>query len=747
MTPAHNRGSWLVYFNGIEIPANQVTVSSGVWSVPQATISIPADRVMQRIGVNDRVRCTVFALDPYRHLVDGGSPEFRLMFDGEILNYGYNSTSSGRTITYVAVDMIESLMRIFPFLITSLNTIVKGEMSVDQAKLVTTVNPFAVSHSLFNNGVKSGKRIKRPYDFVRNILDYLLGDVLRANEKSAVIQQWFGPWNERTGFSDRFVPSAFIESLEGPEDSAVFPIFRAAQRSKAVEALADVGDRLGANGSFYQLIQTVFQHVYYEMSMLTTPPVLTVNKETREIVGGADTPVTAATQRVLGSYMTKPQTLFGVPPKFNVLWPSQIQQFSYDENYATQPTRTYLGDPHLFNYMQRKETGSGLNATAMRALTVGYPPIANERLRDRESQPATKANHHNFITPEEYYKGPVYQQLSTPPWFMHLQQRGDDADDQGATNHSRALQLLYAKYEHFRTRAARRNGGVVCTFNPYVLAGHSGMVIDNEHSSNHVMAYYTQVTHTFSTDQMSTSIAFSHAQTLSEYMDTLMDQLVTDGVPVDDLNTMSRGAPEQPIRELRSRFQTLQGAREYYASMFYGDSDTPRAAAFDVFEVFGVQDEGGVVRPLDPIGDFKKAFSLGPVQDPRAQLSLTSNRSTGEPPDFRVRSQYRGLLTDPAAASAYGSRPICTLEQYIDLQGVRGVREGLRGANNTLEGKGAPYYVRISVGTPGPEYPPPTVDREGNPCNPPEVDSTRDWRARLLAYRTRVYTARGGYRA
>jgi hypothetical protein len=1031
----HLRAGWIVYFNGIEIPATACNISSGVWQIPQASIAIPADRIMQRVGADDRVRITIFAVDPYRSTSKPEEPDqFRLAFDGEIVSYSYQATATGRSIRFVAVDLIEALTRIFPHFISSLNSIAKGQVGVDRAAASAVVNPFAMLHSLLTAGLTGGADIKRPYDFIENILRLLLDDTLLTNERSVILTQWFKPWNERTGFSDRFVPSAFVEEVSPTGDVPAFPIFRAAQHTEGINALAQSASRLGMGGPMYKIVQTVFQHVYYELAMIPNPPVLLVNQATREVVGGfngtetaptevvqesaagsqeeltsiqdelqaaqlrlqeliaqfstnsvssdaiaevvsditddladdaakaidpgspgsmlgklgyalakagiagvteaatgsaaaatreanrpdeealreqvaviaaltqdlenfqfsgggyaqiqqpvidADTALKAAredlarqqalvdgsgdqvrgnafssenvklrqqqelvaqreaekdnaitnaryltsneqgTKRVLAQYMTKPQLMFGVAPSFNVLWPSMYEQFSYEENFALQPTRTYLGDPHVYNLQAKPGQSIAKTDVDLRALTVGYPLPANTRLV--EKQAGSKINQHNFLIEyEEYFKGPVYNQMETPPWFAMLADSGATPD---APNAAGSIQQLYCRYEHERMRASRRNGGVVGPYNPNAVAGFPGVVLDNAESNNHVFGYFTSVSHSFTQTSMSTNISFSHAQTFGEFFGTLSDQYFDDKVTKIAADTPT-SVPQHPIAELRDRFQVNSPAKEYYQAMFWGivDETSPDAIIFDIFDVLAVRNPDGTISdigfeveagsqdlsfrsseavqasidealaeeallaaeiqraaeaPAGPAGTFssgnvglrrrqeelsaslaqlvaeladsirreaENAQRKGRGSEGQPLLTGTPSLHTAEPPEYVIKGAYASLMTEPMKAFAFGSRPICTLEQFIDLRGPAGVRTGFRSKGNKTEGKGADYYVKIFDINNDPVLP---VDfsTDGLPCGPVGTDVRRNWEQRLLAFRRKVYTARHPFKA
>jgi hypothetical protein len=617
---------------------------------------------------------------------------------------------------------MESLTRLFPYVVKSLNTIIQGQTSTTGGTTLVN-NPFAPTHGLLTTGFVSGNKIRRPFEFVEGLIKYLSGDTMPSSDQAEVIKQWFKPWVDRVKFKDRFVPSVLVESLVGVDADAephIFPILKATQSTSAIEALAKMGNQLD-QGSFYNIVTTIFQAMYYELLMLPTAPYLLVDETTREPFG-EDT-VAGGPPRlrnVVASYMTKPQTIFGIPPRFNVLWPSMIEQFSYDESYARQPTRTYLGNPHVLNMLAQQSP----NDVLTRALTVGYPAEANERLSRKKTGDHSEESVFNFITKEERFKGPVYNNMNTPTWYMFLQQ----TERTSAAN--AALQYKFCRYEHLRTRAAQRNAGTSGPYNPYIVPGCPSAIIDNEHSSVHLIAYVTQINHSFSQENMSTQVSMTYATPISEVIDLLMDQMVKEGIDEITDNTPSI-APEHPVQAIRDVFQTKAKASEYYQRMFYGADKPKDKVLFDLLKVFGLRGDEGIIEPIQLNKENAERVVSSPV--------------TGEAPDFRLTPGYRRFMDDPEAAFTYAARPICTLEQFIDAQGDRGTRRGLVSASSPSEGHGAPYYVQILVSNEDIAQQE-SVDVDGNPCRISESDSSRSWQERLLAYRARVYQTQTAYR-
>src|SRR5262249_6234163 len=145
-----------------------------------------------------------------------------------------------------------------------------------------------------------------------------------------------------------------------------------------------------------------------------------VDLKTSSIRSGASAgPPNPTTPNRLANYFAKPQLLFGLPPACNVIFPSQIKMLSYDENFATQPTRLYFNDEVIPSVLKTGQ--SGLGATIQNALTLAYPPEADAANALRRINP--KANGKNFLLfPEEFFRGPVMDRRKIPPWLYFLRQ-------------------------------------------------------------------------------------------------------------------------------------------------------------------------------------------------------------------------------------------------------------------------------------------------------------------------------------
>lgn len=155
----------------------------------------------------------------------------------------------------------------------------------------------------------------------------------------------------------------------------------------------------------------------------------------------ADIAVAETTEPIrLAQYFVKPNFFFGETPACNVIMPSMIDSWTFDESYINQPTRVYIND----SVMARSLRAQGPNAEFMlHALTVGWPEEANAilhhkvgQLQEAQISPSEhggESGRNLLIWPEEFFKGPVTSRAELPSWFQMLQQFANQGRSTGAT--------------------------------------------------------------------------------------------------------------------------------------------------------------------------------------------------------------------------------------------------------------------------------------------------------------------------
>ncbi len=433
---------YLVYICGVEVPVLSVSLSSSVWAIPTANIQMPADRNLKRLGAEDRVRVTIFYLDTVYY--DG---EYCLIFDGEIVSIGYSSSARAANLSLTCRGLASAFESLKMFFLSSMPNFVKAATGNPDADAVVAGASYAklFPASLFYSNLSSADNapILRPYDFVENVFKMMAGleaappalvDALQksykdgatpSDTKSVIATHWFNRWLHRTNFMDQWLPLPGYETFFTDKDS-LFPVLRTIQQSSAIDALVKMASNIGDSGSVWELLRQVFVTLYYEVSILLTPPALAVKAKSLKVRGGFETKI-GNDQLRLGTHVTKPQMLFGVPPACNVIWKSLVISLSYSEDYASQPTRLRASaGQHMNTYApDGSRRAPGAQELINREMSVAFPPIAQYQLDQRigreEKDGDFSRNPHNFLVwPEEFFKGPVTSHRQIPRWFQYL---------------------------------------------------------------------------------------------------------------------------------------------------------------------------------------------------------------------------------------------------------------------------------------------------------------------------------------
>lgn len=340
-------------------------------------------------------------------------------------------------------------------------------------------------------------------------------------------------------------------------------------------------------------------------------------------------PEDPAKPNVLLNYVTKPQWLFGIIPACNVVFPSMIQELAFDENYADQPTRLYLNDLWYSSFT----SGNNPVQDALTTLRAGYPPQVQAELDKRYGKSdmgphgdVRVSGKNLLIWPEEFFKGPVPENINLPNWFTLLAQYVQSKQTVDQKNAAEALALLdqardgggdvgklvadlvtrgmiaspvegdpkntynrvadvlraqanekkialevlrqgYARYEYYRNRAKFRSGAVVTTFNPYMVHGFPTLVFDDLTTGQHFIGYVSEITQTMKTESKDTQFSFTYGQTLDEFLQEVFDAQVGNtpyGVLADQ-----GAAPVNPIDILRDVTQTQERAEDYFSLLLH----------------------------------------------------------------------------------------------------------------------------------------------------------------------------------
>ena len=142
-------GAWVCYINGLEVPILGYQTICGANMFPEATIHVFPEKCMERLGHEDRVQVALFYLD---YWVNPGRPEFRLLFDGEIVGWNYANAGSSRSIAFSCVGHIHIFQQLYFFFMNTLDNLVEQGNPEIAGSAITTAG-FSYPYQLFHQGL------------------------------------------------------------------------------------------------------------------------------------------------------------------------------------------------------------------------------------------------------------------------------------------------------------------------------------------------------------------------------------------------------------------------------------------------------------------------------------------------------------------------------------------------------------------------------------------------------------------
>jgi len=300
--------------------------------------------------------------------------------------------------------------------------------------------------------------IRTPIEFITNIFKALVAFIdpiygnpdvtenpnrMPINAVSIMGRNFFGRWMLTTRFHRRWVALPIFEDDDARSEPGCFPVVKAIQGYHLLRIMQkNVMSGVGQAQPIWELLQMVYGNMYMDVVPIPAPAAVRQDKKTwiieRELKKG-DLPIpkpskgnsedlgvsykTSQTHEVaLTSYIVKPQSVFGIPPRCNIIFPSMIENFSFQEDYMNQPTRLYMGETLVTDLLTQADGQStGFSSLVAQQLTTGYPPVVRARMEAYVTDPSK--NTKNFILyAEEFFRGPNTARLNAPPWLFLLAQ-------------------------------------------------------------------------------------------------------------------------------------------------------------------------------------------------------------------------------------------------------------------------------------------------------------------------------------
>jgi hypothetical protein len=329
-------GNFVVYIAGVRTPAFNVTVTNSIWQFPQATISVPPDKNLIRLGEDDRAHVAIFYWDTYykdkTQLNDPKPNKYRLIFDGEIFGWSFNKSASQKEIVFKAVGFPFILTQFFVSMTSSLNETFLSQLKTggDAAQTIFRMEnlfPFTI----FTQGLdgRAANQLRAPADYINHLIDMMSGKLRSGVTDEGEPKDKISGINiELMRFFMRYLKAVKLKERVGsfddgppyqgspltPDDKLEddFSIVREVQNIETIKTILHKTGQLASSqirsGSLWDFAQFFFKIFFHEILMLSTPK---------------------ARSGMPKDIITKPQTLFTIVPRCNVIFPSMMGQLNF----------------------------------------------------------------------------------------------------------------------------------------------------------------------------------------------------------------------------------------------------------------------------------------------------------------------------------------------------------------------------------------------------------------------------------
>lgn len=264
------------------------------------------------------------------------------------------------------------------------------------------------------------------------------------------LSRFFDRYMRAWAMVHRFVASPIIEEHHitdehGEVTDYVFPVFKEVSHRHLMNMVAGATEQFQAGG-LYHIIEALMGLFYFELQPITNPNFVYTDPEMTD----DETPKPKNAGRIvdnangvptLTSYVSKPVSVFSLPPRCNVFFDSVIQSLNYNESYATQPTRVYMSADTIHTQLGADVSKFGHH--------TAYPLEAYERFRslvdltsvNPRIGPARADSKNLIIWKEEYFRGPAIASQPTLPSYMAMYANRSPAEVIPGVSHELATKL------------------------------------------------------------------------------------------------------------------------------------------------------------------------------------------------------------------------------------------------------------------------------------------------------------------
>lgn len=495
------------FIDGIEVPVIgcSCTFSEGAAATAQIQL-VPSDQVYD---IEPRAFVTLYYYEGYdydrtpngvelRRLGPQDLRRWKLLFSGEFITISYNKTSSGRSVSLVCVDHTNY----WDFLKQSYVNF--GNAGIEQFE-----NAFM--------GVKLDRQ--KFYDVIgadlnSNIFKWLTASKGPDGEANLYLgiqrvlrEMWFA--------ANDFYARAFNRLRVGdqlvgiPDDTSAAKLFKLQFFEKFIK------EQLGGGGGMVtvrQMVESTLGNVFHTFVTIPAPmfdrkgscrgfsPTSGSTQDAALLSENIDRSLSWP-EAALNYTIIKPDTWFLAPPSCNVIFPHQYTSMSFQRNYLQEPTRLFLRTSMLF---------TGQDAWLTERFYAPDFEVFNQQLYKEGGYlkriAQTSLPHEEFVglNPQEGWQADLVAYVAKGARRDYLARLAD--------------------YLFWKSRYSTRGMEVSGPFNPNVVPGYSGLVINSvakpDQQTRHYLGHVMTVTHVINQQSGgNTHISFAGAHVHDETAD------------------------------------------------------------------------------------------------------------------------------------------------------------------------------------------------------------------------------------
>jgi len=492
---------------GREVPFISATLVATQGSPISAMIDVVPLQIIK--DIKPRTQVHIFVRDDLAF----GNTDYYLAFEGEVVGRSLGKNASGnRYYQLLATDYSQYWDETKSFVYNA---------SLDAGKVGTDIAagiPPATAQGKFQAAALVSSLATVNNVMINKLLDAstggdLVAGVVKIIQDMSQLTLYYSAAFERLRIAERVILRSsgnvanFLRGVSGQEFYTGF---------------------MGANGglaSLRTILNGILGVVYHDFISVPFPGYINVGN---------------SFAKTIGNFLFVPDGYSLPPPKCNTIFPNQIQELKFSDDFRHSPTRfMYRFDvpvqvqstglqtmaaqyypPDLAAYM-KGETPivDKSNPTSLKASTIFSAPngknYSEVNYGDRGTEAVgkvaigVKLREGDFLTNEEALRGIFPETETYPPAITSFMEATD------VPTRERFFSAI-GKYMFFKKRTAPRQGTAQLLFHPFLVPGFSALFVDDSDALQSMVVKLQVVTHQLSNEGCATSVAWGYGRDFDE---------------------------------------------------------------------------------------------------------------------------------------------------------------------------------------------------------------------------------------